>query len=53
MLWIANAINSRGGSLKKGDIVITGSMIPPIEVKSGVRASLEMDLLGEITLDVK
>lgn len=53
MLWIAKAINSMGGSLKKGDIVITGSMIPPVEVKSGMRVSLEMDLLGEIILDVK
>ena len=53
MVWIANAINSMGGLLKKGDIVITGSMIPPIEVKAGVKASLQMDLLGSITLEVE
>ena len=53
MVWIANSINSMDGLLKKGDIVITGSMIPPIEVNAGVKASLNMDLLGSITLEVK
>lgn len=53
MVWIANAINSMGGSLKKGDIVITGSMIPPVEVESGTKVSLSMDLFGEITLDIQ
>lgn len=53
MIWIAKTLNAMGGSLKKGDIVITGSMIPPIEVKPGMKATLQMDLLGEITLDVE
>ena len=53
MVLIANAVNSMGGLLKKEDIVITGSMIPPIEVKAGVTASLNMDLLGSITLEVE
>ncbi|MCS5648685.1 MAG: hypothetical protein NZ820_04985 [Dehalococcoidia bacterium] len=42
-----------GDSSKKGDIVITGSIILPIAVKPGMEATLNMDLLGEITLDVK
>ena len=53
MIWIAKTLNAMGGSLKKGDIVITGSMIPPIEVKPGMKATLHMDLFGEITLDVQ
>ena len=53
MVWIANAVNSMGGLLKKEEIVITGSMIPPIEGKAGVTASLNMDLLGSITLEVE
>jgi len=28
-------------------------MIPPIEVKPGTKAILNMDLFGEITLDVE
>ena len=52
MIWIANAVASRGKSLRKGDVVITGSMIPPIFIESGTLAVVEMDNLGTVSLDV-
>ena len=52
MIWIANTVASRGKSLRKGDVVITGSMIPPIFIESGTLAVVEMDNLGTVSLDV-
>ena len=53
MTWIANSLASRGKSLKAGDIVITGSMIPPVFLDRGVTALVEMDHLGSVALHVE
>ena len=53
MVWIANALRSRGRSLQKGDVVITGSMIPPAPLETGASALLTMDGLGSVTLKVE
>ena len=53
MVWIANALLSRGKYLKAGDLVITGSMIPPTFLDAGTLALLEMDNLGSVTLSVE
>lgn len=53
MVWIANALRSRGRSLHKGDIVITGSMIPPALLEAGTSALLSMDHLGSVMLHVE
>ena len=53
MTWIANSLASRGKSLKAGDIVITGSMIPPVFLDRGFTALVEMDHLGSVALHVE
>ena len=46
--WLANALSNHGLSIRAGDIVITGSMIPPTPLLAGQRAQLTMDGLGDI-----
>jgi 2-oxo-3-hexenedioate decarboxylase/2-keto-4-pentenoate hydratase len=50
--WLANALQARGAGLSAGDIVITGSMIPPMPLAQGDQARLTMDLLGSVELTV-
>ena len=49
----ADALQRAGTGLKKGDIVITGSMIAPQMLDSATTAVLEMDHLGSILLNVE
>ena len=51
-IWKATEVASKCKSLRKGDVVITGSMIPPIFIESGTLAVVEMDNLGTVSLDV-
>ncbi len=51
--WISNALASRGKSLRAGDVVITGSMIPPTFLKVNTEAVASMDHLGSVTLNVE
>ena len=53
LYWLANALQSAGTGLRKGDIVITGSMIAPQMLDSAGTAVLEMDHLGSILLNVE
>ena len=53
LYWLANALQGAGGGLRQGDIVITGSMIPPQMLDSVRTAVLEMDHLGSILLNVE
>ena len=53
MVWIANALLSRKRHLRAGDLVITGSMIPPTFLQAGTSALLEMDNLGSVSLLVE
>ena len=53
MVWIANALLSRKKYLRAGDLVITGSMIPPTFLQAGTSALLEMDNLGSVSLLVE
>ena len=53
MVWIANALLSRKRHLRAGDLVITGSMIPPTFLQAGTSALLEMDNLGSVSLSVE
>ena len=53
LYWLANALQSTGTGLRKGDIVITGSMIAPQMLDSARTAVLEMDRLGSILLNVE
>ena len=53
MVWIANSVSSRGKSLHKGDVIITGSMIAPTFLETGTTAVVNMDNLGSVVLKVE
>ena len=53
MVWIANSVSSRGKSLHKGDVIITGSMIAPTFLETGTTAEVKMDNLGSVALKVE
>tara|TARA_B100000519_G_scaffold176042_1_gene164982 strand:- start:202 stop:984 length:783 start_codon:yes stop_codon:yes gene_type:complete len=50
--WLAGRLARQGRGLKAGDVVITGSMIPPQFPQPGVTAELEMAGLGAVSLDI-
>jgi 2-keto-4-pentenoate hydratase len=52
LLWLANAVVSRGGELKAGQFVITGFTGKMLPAKPGLYKA-EYDLLGEFTFSVK
>jgi 2-keto-4-pentenoate hydratase len=41
-------LEQNGEALRAGDIVITGSVVPPIEVAPGQRLRTEMSTLGSV-----
>lgn len=49
---VANTLASLGGRLRAGDIVITGSVIPPISVGEGTAFEFHLEPLTPISLDV-
>lgn len=53
VIWLANALASRGACLMSGDIVITGSMVPPTFLTSGTTAIVQMTHLGSVTLTIE
>lgn len=50
--WLAGRLTRQGQGLRKGDVVITGAMIPPQFPQPGVTAKLDMAGLGSVTLDI-
>ncbi len=50
--WLAGRLARQGETLREGDVVITGSMIPPQFPQPGVTARLDMAGLGTISLDI-
>jgi len=52
LVWLANALATRGESLSAGDVVITGSIVPPIPLAAGDVAVVAVDGLGEARIDV-
>jgi len=51
--WLAEALAARGEYLRRGDIVLTGSMIPPHALAPGDEVTLQMDNLGEIGISIR
>lgn len=51
--WLAEALAARGEYLRHGDVVLTGSMIPPHALVPGDEVTLQMDNLGEIGLSIQ
>jgi 2-keto-4-pentenoate hydratase len=52
LAWVANLIAARGGGLRRGMIVMTGSLIPTTAVASGESARFAVEGLGEARLTV-
>lgn len=53
LVWIANHLGSRGQSLRKGDIAITGSALRTQFPKSGDQVTYRIEGLGEVSLQVE
>ena len=52
LLWLANALTSRGHGLVAGDLVATGAMTPPIPIAAGDTVVARYSSLGTVTLRV-
>jgi 2-keto-4-pentenoate hydratase len=51
--WVANMAAERGRPLRKGQIVMTGSIIPTLPISSGDRWKLAIEAIGEVELSVE
>ena len=50
--WVANMAAERGRPLKKGHIIMTGSLIPTLPIGGGDRVTLAIGPLGVVELSV-
>jgi 2-keto-4-pentenoate hydratase len=51
--WVANMAAERRRPLRKGQIVMTGSIIPTLPISSGNRWKLVIEAIGEVELSVE
>lgn len=52
LAWVANHVIARGGQLRAGDVVLTGSAFAPRPASAGDRATYRIDGLGEVSVTV-
>jgi 2-keto-4-pentenoate hydratase len=52
LAWLANLMAKRKLDLKRGMVVITGSVVPTFSISPGDRAVFTVDGLGEVVMDV-
>jgi 2-keto-4-pentenoate hydratase len=52
LAWLANVMAARHHDLKRGMVVITGSVVPTFSISPGDRAVFTVDALGEVVMDV-
>jgi 2-keto-4-pentenoate hydratase len=52
LAWLANLMAQRNHDLKRGMVVITGSLVPTFSISPGDRAVFTVDGLGEVVMDV-
>ena len=50
LTWLANEVATYGGGLQPGDVIITGTCVPPVPVEPGDRVRMEFGELGTIEL---
>ena len=50
--WVANHLAESGRALMRGDIVITGSLVPTRAVRRGDHVRFELEGLGAVELRV-
>lgn len=49
--WLANTLGNYGISLNKGDVILSGSLVPLESVVAGDRMSLEISGLGTLAIE--
>ena len=47
--WLANKLAAYGISLKKGEFVMSGSLVPAMEVKAGMSFRATFDRIGPVS----
>jgi 2-keto-4-pentenoate hydratase len=52
LAWLANLMAARHHDLKRGMVVITGSLVPTFSIAPGDRAVFTVEGLGEVVMDV-
>lgn len=50
--WLANKLISQGQVLNTGDVILSGSMTPPLPIASGDRFEAKFDHLGSVSVHV-
>ena len=50
LAWLANQLAGRGGGLKTGDVVLTGSVVQTNWVAAGDRVVMDLGTLGAVEL---
>lgn len=53
MVWLANKLLSLGVEMKKGEIVLSGSLTPVFEIKKGDNVNVIFDHLGSVSLNIR
>ena len=53
LVWLANTLAADGVSLERGALILTGSFAPPVMLKPGDEASVNIDGLGGARLSVR
>jgi 2-keto-4-pentenoate hydratase len=53
LAWLVNSLAARGISLKEGEIVLTGSLVPPVWLKPHDRVLGNISGLGSVTLNLR
>jgi len=48
LTWLVNERAKRGGGVKAGEVVITGTCVKPVEIEPGDRVTVEFPGLGEV-----
>jgi 2-keto-4-pentenoate hydratase len=48
--WLANTLSSHGLVLEAGELVLSGSLLPPLEIRPGLRFCADMEALGDLAV---
>jgi 2-oxo-3-hexenedioate decarboxylase/2-keto-4-pentenoate hydratase len=53
LAWLANHLAADGRTLRKGDFVLTGSLVQTVWLNPGDAVEMELSGLGRVTVDFK
>lgn len=52
LAWLANELSGIGVTLRRGEVVTTGTCLPPLEIRPGDRAEADFGLLGTVSVRI-